>query len=276
MPRTSSSSGDSSGSLRYLALALFAVGLCVLAGSSAAFAQLRLRDRILEPVDSARFSVTRGNLHPSAKPEFDQGQVGPAMRLRRVTMFFSRTQEQEARLQTLLAELQDRSSANYHRWLSPEEFGERFGLSQGDVDKIVSWLQIQGLTIEQVSRGRTWVAFSGTAQQVEAALRTDLRRYNVRGETHFAMSREPSVPSAFAGVVMGFRGLHDFRLKPRATTKKTRVSPGSRFTSFASGTERHFLAPDDFATIYNLHPLYSMGINGTGQRSPSWGGPILN
>ena len=267
-PATKSSS---SGLLRYLSVALFTVCLCASAGSSSAFAQLRVRDRILEPIDSTRFSVIRGNLHPSAKAEFDRGEVGPATRLGRVTMFFSRTREQEADLQTLLAELQDRSSVNYHRWLSPEEFAGRFGLSQSDVDKIVSWLQSQELTVEQVSRSRTWVGFSGTAQQVEAALRTDLRRYTVRGETHFAMSREPSVPSAFAGVVMGFRGLHDFRLKPRGIRK---VSPAPRFTSSVSGN--HFLAPDDLATIYNLKPLYGSSINGSGQKIAVVGRSAIN
>jgi subtilase family serine protease len=198
------------------------------------------------------------------------------MRLGRVTVLFRQTPEQQAELQLLLDELQDRSSPNYHRWLTPESFADRFGLSPADVDKLVSWLQLQGLTIEQVSRSRTWVAFSGTAQQVESALRTEIRRYAVSGETRYANSRDPSVPSAMAGVVLGFRGLHDFRLKPRAATRKLQVTPGSRFTSFASGMERHFLAPDDFATIYNLHPLYNMGIDGAGQKIAVVGQSAIN
>jgi len=263
MPQSSDvsdrSSGNASGLLGHLALVLFSACLCVTAGSSAVFAQFRARERIVEPVDSARLAVTRGNLHPSARPEFDRGQVDPAMRLRRVTMLFKQTPEQQAELQALLRDLQDSSSPNYHRWLTPEAFADRFGLSQLDVDKIVGWLQLQGLTIEQVSRSRTWVAFSGAAQQVQAALRTGLRRYAVRGEMHFAMSREPSVPSAFADVVLGFRGLHDFRLKPRGIRK---ISP--RFTSEVP-PNNHYLAPDDFATIYNLKLLYDGGYDGSGQ-----------
>lgn len=247
--------------LRFLILALFAGGLCDSAVPPVALAQLRVRDRVLEPIDGTRLSVSRGNVHPSARPEYDRGAVDPAMRLHRVTMLFSQTPEQQADLQALLGDLQDRSSPDHHRWLTPEAFAERFGSSRSDVDKIVSWLQAQGLTIEQVSRSRTWVAFSGTARQVESALRTEIRRYAVRGETHYANRRDPLMPSAFASVVLGFRGLHDFRLKPRRI-KKVSVRP--RFTSEIS--QNHFLAPDDFATIYNLKPLYSMGINGTGQK----------
>jgi subtilase family serine protease len=243
---------------RFLSLAALAVCIGALAGASAAFAQFRTADRIVEPVAGARFSAIRGGVHPAARPEFEQGSVDPAMRLGRVTMFFQKTPEQQAGLETLLRELQDTSSPLYHRWLSPEEFGARFGLSPNDLDKIVAWLRTQGLAIEQVSRSRTWVAFSGTARQIEAALRTDLHRYSVRGEPHFANRTAPSVPAAFAGVVLGFRGLNDFRMKPRGVRK---LRP--RFTSEISGD--HFLAPDDLATIYNLKPLYSSGIDGTGQ-----------
>ena len=213
MPKAPIGKGSAWTWLRYCVPALLA--LCMAAAPRAAHAQFRARDRILEPVDASRWSVMRGHLRPVARAQFDRGELDPATRLGRVTMFFSRTAEQEADLLALLDQQQDRGSANYHRWLSPEEFADRFGLTQGDLDKIVAWLQAQGLTIEQVSRSRSWVAFSGSARQVEAALRTDLRRYAVRGETHFAASREPSLPSAFAGVVLGFRGLDDFRLKPR-------------------------------------------------------------
>jgi subtilase family serine protease len=248
-----------------------AVCLCLAAGSYSTYAQSGVRDRVVGPVDNSQSSVLSGNLRPSLRPEFDRGPLDPATRLGRVTMFFNRTQQQESDLQTLLTQQQDPASANYHRWLTPEEFGARFGLSQPDVDKIAAWLQAQGLTIVEVSRSRTWVAFSGTAQQVGAALHADLHRYAVGGEMHFALSGEPSVPSAFAGVVIGFRGLDDFRLKPHAVKK---VDP--RFTSGVSGS--HFLAPGDLATIYNLAPLYNLAspVDGTGQTIAVVGQTAIN
>ena len=266
MPEAPVGKGSAWTWLRYCVPALLA--LCTAAAPRAAHAQFRAGDRILEPVDASRWSVMRGHLRPVARAQFDRGELDPATRLGRVTMFFSRTVGQEADLLALLDQQQDRASANYHRWLSPEEFADRFGLTQGDLDKIVAWLQAQGLTVEQVSRSRTWVAFSGSARQVETALRTDLRRYAVRGETHFAASREPSLPSAFGSVVLGFRGLDDFRLKPRGRKLQ------SRLTSEIS--DRHFLAPGDLATIYNLAPLYSAGIDGTNQKIVVVGQTAIN
>jgi subtilase family serine protease len=235
-----------------------------------ALAQSRLRDRIVEPADNEHFSAVRGHLRAGLTADTDLGALPADTKLGGVTMFFQRTPQQDADLQTLLAQQQDSSSANFHRWLTPEEFADRFGLTQGDVDKIVAWLQSQGLTMLQVSRSRSWVTFSGSVQQVQAALRTELHRYPVGGEMHFAASREPSVPSAFAGVVMGFRGLDDFRMKPQEV--KT-VDP--RLTS-GIPPGNHFLTPGDLAAIYNLSPLYSAGIDGTNQKVVVVGQTAIN
>jgi subtilase family serine protease len=114
------------------------------------------------------------------------------------------------------------------------------------------------LVVDEVSRGRNWVWFSGTAGQIQTALRTNLRRYTVDGELHFANSIEPSVPAAIEPLVAGILGLDDF------SPKSLRNPLRPLYTNQSTGS--HSLAPDDFATIYNLKPLYNAGFNGLGQR----------
>jgi subtilase family serine protease len=123
------------------------------------------------------------------------------------------------------------------------------------VEQVVAWLQGQGLGVVAVARGRNWVAASGTAAQIESSFQTELHQYFVHGETHFANATEPSVPAALGGIVRTVRGLNDFRLQPG----KASLKPAN-----TSGTS-HYLAPNDFATIYDLNPLYAAGINGSGQ-----------
>ncbi len=165
---------------------------------------------------------------------------------------------QQADLDQLLAAQQNPSSANYHQWLTPQDFADRFGLSTSDHSKVVAWLQAGGLTVQESGRGRNWVAFKGGAGQVGKALQTSIHRYIVNGETHIANAMEPAVPDALADVVAGFIGLDDFHLKP-FVTKPIPVDP-----SYTHGTS-HYLAPQDYATIYDLNPLYSANIDGTGQ-----------
>src|SRR5437870_9246698 len=104
------------------------------------------------------------------------------------------------------------------------------------------------------------VVFSGPARFLETAFRTQIHRYLANGEVHFANASEVTIPAAFSNVILGIRSLNDFRPHPRPHLKQVQ----SLFTSSISGN--HFLAPDDFATIYNLKALYNKGITGSNQK----------
>lgn len=237
--------------------ALYFSVLLILLFMSESMSGQALKDRVAEAVDSSQLTVVKGNVHPLARPQYDQGRVEPSMPMR-VTMVFKMSTEQQADLDALLVSQQERGSPDYQRWLTPEQFGSRFGLSQVDINKVTTWLESEGFQVETLPASENMIAFRGAAQQVEAALHTEVHRYVVNGEAHFSNSSNPSVPAALANVVLSVRGLNNFKLKPRVK----RVSP--RFTSGQTGN--HFITPPDFATIYNLNPLYQQGINGTGQK----------
>ncbi|HTP49431.1 MAG TPA: protease pro-enzyme activation domain-containing protein [Anaeromyxobacteraceae bacterium] len=212
--------------------------------------------RVTEAPVDARPVPVRGSLSPQAAGPA-AGAADPATLLRGASMLFSRSPAQQAELEELLGEQQDPSSARYHRWLTADEFAARFGLSPADVGAVASWLRSQGFTVEGQSSTR--VSFTGTFAQIESAFHTRMRRYLRDGREHFANSTELSVPASLAGVVSGFRNLDDFRPRPRTTARK--VAP--EFTSSISGN--HFLAPEDFATIYDVKGLYAAGLDGAGE-----------
>lgn len=217
-------------------------------------------DRITGPVDNSQTVVLKGTVHPSAQPQYDKGPVDPSMKLPFITLLIQPSTTQQAALKQLLAEQQDPSSLNYHKWLTPEQFGQRFGLSRGDLTNITKWLRSEGFAIAQVARGRDWIAFSGTAAQVLRAFHTELRRYNVDGEEHFANATDPSIPKALEGIVAGFRGLNDFHLKPLAVKKSESIKLSPDYFNLGNNN----LAPGDIATIYDIGSLYKAGIDGTG------------
>ncbi len=237
--------------------ALVRTGVLFLALFIFAFSALAQQNRITSQVDNNRRVTLTGHMHPQARPENDQGRVSPSLMLSYVTLSLAQTDAQKSDLAQLIREQQTPGSTNYHRWLTPEQYGERFGVSDGDLNQIKSWLESHGLTVVAVARGRNSIAFSGSAAQAEAAFHIELHQYLINGETRFANSTEPSVPAAFAGVVGGVHGLNDFRLRP---AKIRQQHPD--YTSSRGG---HYLAPNDFATIYDITPLYNSGFDGSGQ-----------
>jgi uncharacterized protein (TIGR03437 family) len=208
-------------------------------------------DRVAGPVDSARTVTLRGHVRPEAQPQFDQGPVDPGQELSHVSMFFNPAPGLEA----FLAEQQTPGAPDYHRWLKPEEFAGRFGVSEHDIAALTGWLESQGLRVDDVARGRHWIAFSGSARSMSRAFHTPIHRFRVAGAGHFANTSVPSIPQAFENVVSGIAGLDDFG--PQSMI----VPAGPAYNSSTS----HQLAPDDLATIFDIKKLYQAGIDGSGQ-----------
>ncbi|MBV8052841.1 MAG: peptidase S53, partial [Acidobacteriaceae bacterium] len=222
-------------------------------------------DRVAKAIDSNVAISLKGSVPAKAQQKHDQGLADPAMQLGYVTMIMQPSRTQQADLERLLQQQQDPASRNYHKWLTPEQYATRFGLSSNDVGTISAWLRSQGFEIVQIARGRDWIAFSGTAALVENAFHTQLHYYDVDGERHFANATEISIPQALDGVVAGFFGLNDFSLKRMGIGRPTPTGmlPVIEHPLFDLGGS-NFLAPDDLATIYDITPLYNAKIDGTG------------
>ncbi len=223
------------------------------------------QSRIHGSLNNGQTVLLPGDLSPKAQKQFDQGPVEPSLPLNYMTLEFQPTARQQSDLTQLLAEQQQKSSGNYHRWLSPDQFGERFGLSEADLSQITSWLQSQGFTIDKVAHARNWVAFSGTAGLVKTTFKTEIHHYSVNGELHFANSTAPAIPAALAGIVDNIRGLNDFRPKAPRRNNLTK-KPVADYSNGCVGAGCEFLAPGDLETIYDVQPLYNSGINGSGQK----------
>jgi uncharacterized protein (TIGR03437 family) len=213
-------------------------------------------DRIGGSIDARRLVELRGNIHPLAKPQFDAGAVDPSLQLNYITLMVKPSASQQAELDQLLIEQQDPRSPNFRNWLSPEQYADRFGASPADIAKITGWLRSEGLEIITVARGRRWIAFNATAQQVQRTFHTEIHNFRAGGELHFANATEPSVPAAIEPMVLGIQGLDNFYPKPR---KRASALPEA-----TNSTGGHVLGPDDIAIIYDITKLYNAGINGTG------------
>jgi uncharacterized protein (TIGR03437 family) len=228
----------------------------ILAGTLSA--QPRL---IKGPIQDTQRARMTGHIHPMAKAENDLGPLDASITLSAITLVLGQTPEQQADLDRLLTAQQDPSSPDYHRWLSPEQYADRFGASLDDIAKITAWLERHHLHVTTVGRARTSVVFTGAAGDVEQALEISFHRYSVDGRNHFANTAEPSLPIALQTAIRAIHGLHDFRMQPKAVLRPA-LDPN--YTSSTSGN--HYLSPDDFGTIYNIKALWNAGYDGTGQK----------
>ena len=174
-----------------------------------------MRPLVNQPVDEAQRFVLKGNIHPLARAQFEVAAAPADLPMERMLLVLKRSPEQEAALLKLLDDQQDKSSASYHKWLTPEQFGQQFGPADADIQAVTSWLQSHGFQVAPVSKGRVTIEFSGTAAQVQEAFHTAIHKYEVNGESHWANANDPEIPAALAPVVAGVHSLHNFYAKPQ-------------------------------------------------------------
>jgi subtilase family serine protease len=236
-----------------------AVCAVVLAMAATLVSQTTQRaNRITHDLNSGPVVTISGTVHPLARQASDLGEANPSMRLESMTLNTAPSVAEKAALDALVEAQQNPKSAQYHQWLTQEEFGERFGLTEADLSQVTGWLETQGFTVRSVAPSRNMITFSGTAAQAERAFRTQIHQYRIGVDTRISNAKEIAIPQGLANVVAGVGGLSGFRPKPRAVVKH----PDPQFTSQFSGN--HFLAPGDWATIYDVTPIYNAGYIGTG------------
>jgi hypothetical protein len=191
--------------------------------------------------------------------------------MERMLLVLKRSPEQETALARLLDEQQDKNSPNYHRWMTPEQFGQQFGPTDEDLRAITGWLQSHGFQVG-TTRGRTVLEFSGSASQVQDAFHTSIHQYVLNGEQHWANVSDPQIPAALAPAVAGIDSLHNFPRRAMnnfvgtySVETKQLTSPQPNFTFPCGSQSCYGLVPYDFAAIYDVLPLWNAGIDGTGQ-----------
>jgi len=240
-----------------LALGALLQGPLALAADVAGEAPVRPRTRIASAIDDNDRVTLSGNRHRKLAGALDQGRADDALPVRRMILSLNGDAAQQAALARLVASRRDPASPAHGQWLSTAEFEREFGVSDADIATVVQWLTKQGFTVDEIPAGRRAIVFSGTAGRIRAAFQTEMHHYKVGKNEHLANATDPSIPQALSDVVGGVVSLHDFRSRPLHTS--ARPAP-----AFTSGTS-HSMAAADFHTIYNIKPLLSSGIDGTGR-----------
>jgi len=248
--------------LRQVLFAAFTISLPALAiataigASGPAAAQTPApRALLTTPINENQLVRLAGNTRAEASAANDRGLVPDSLPLPHMQLLLKRPPEREAALQSYIAQLHDRTSPNYHRWLGAAEFGRRFGLANQDIALISGWLRAHGFVINAVYANAALIDFSGTAGQVRAAFRCEIHALSVGGQRHIANLRDPSIPAALAPAVAGIVSLNDFRPHPLNRPR----------AAYSVSSSQHLVAPEDLATIYHLTPLFAQGISGQGQ-----------
>ena len=157
----------------------------------------------------------------------------------------------QAALDQLLKDLYDPSSASYHKFLTVEEFTEKFGPSQADYDSVIRFANANGLTVVGTSRNRMNLAVRGTVASIEKAFRLTMGVYqhDTESRTFFAPDREPAADMAVQ--LWHVSGLDNYATPKTMLTRRDANSAGEiSDATTGSGPSASFLGSDMRAAYY--------------------------
>ncbi|HET9784891.1 MAG TPA: Ig-like domain repeat protein [Terriglobales bacterium] len=201
----------------------------------------------------------------------DLGAAPGSLDLQRVLLLLHRTPRQSAALSKLLADQQSPGAPQYHQWLTPAAFGERFGASAEAQAQVGNWLTQRGFSNIQFRPGGSVVSFDGSAGAVGRAFATAVHGWQSSRGQRWASRTPAVVPPELLGVVEGVVALNNFPLTAGAVSGhgtgrlSQPDSPRPAFTfSDAQGQAQHALVPADFGVLFQMQPLWAAGTGGQG------------
>ena len=257
-------------------------------GSAAGFGEA---PRITQTIDNSKV-LTVQNTHLKFVDTKSAGSPLPdSFQMNHLQLVLKPSDARKAALASLIADQHDPKSSRFHQWVSPKEFGEKYGVADADIAALTAWLKSQGFTVNFVYPNKMQIDFSGTAGQVKAAFHTQEAVYSFDQlkETHIANTGDIRVPAAIASVVSGVMGLNDFHAKalnkgPHVAHwdagRKSMVLNASRANRQKAGGKSQVvnigyggnnpqqsvraLVPNDMATMYGIKTIRANGVTGKG------------
>ena len=241
--------------------------------------------RVTQTVDSNIVSAVQNTHLHFVNKKSASGVLADTTPMNHLQLVLKRSAARQAALDSLIADQHNPKAARFHQWLTPQQFGEEYGVTDADIAAAKSWLVAQGFTVNGVYPNKMQIDFSGTAGQVGHAFHTQENRYTMKdGSLHVANAGDISIPTALSAVVTGVAGLNDFH--PQALHKssklaqwnaskkafniKSTIKTGPKGMAIVfpnpnnlSGITRG-LVPNDLATMYGVKTIRANGITGAG------------
>ncbi|HUC36646.1 MAG TPA: S53 family peptidase [Acidimicrobiales bacterium] len=181
---------------------------------------------------------TSSSLPSLAVAVHEATDLGPLPSGVRVGLTFALRERDPSGLQALL----DRGGR-----LTPAQFASTYGPAPTLVASVRGVLAREGLS-SQWEPGETLMSVTGSAAAVEHALALQIHRFVLRGSTRFyAPLTTPEPPKALSKEVVAVTGADDY---PSQLT--------------AASSSKDGLTPSQIASFYDLTPLRSAGLDGSG------------
>lgn len=185
-----------------------------------------------------------------------------------VPLTFTLPLRNQEELEELIRRIHDPADhQHYGKYLTSEEFIERFAPTQEDYEKVIDYAKSLGLTVSQTHSNRTLLNVVGHSGSIETAFNLRFYQYETQhGRKFYAPDNNPEVSDSIASIISGIVGL-DNHARWRAYHRRNQAVEMAREAleasnaasqAFPSGPAGGY-APEDLVKAYNLSGVTAKG-----------------
>lgn len=239
--------------------------------------------------EAPRVTQTVTNSHLATIPQTRSRVVAQAVSgtslsgstaMKHLQLVLKRSPLRTAELEARIAAQHNPQSGQFQQWLTPQQFGESFGIVDSDIAAVTSWLTSQGFAVNGIYPNKMQIDFSGTASQVNQAFHARETIYKLKDGTRYLGNADDiSVPAALQGVIAGVVGLSEAPAAKPSVPNTGAWNPAThRFNlTGAAAAQVHAMAvgpgglrgtrglvPDDLANMYGISKIRQNGVSGKG------------
>jgi subtilase family serine protease len=180
-----------------------------------------------------------------------------------VTLTFALKSEAQQNAAEFISTLTDPSSIDYHKWLTAEQYGDKFGADRSDINAVLNYITTHGFTGIKLWRNHLFITAQTSKENAQSLFNVELHSY-VRNKsevargysaTYYAPDKEPVVDAVIAIKLLGIFGLSN---APQHRPMLEQPESGGSDSTNAFN-------PLDLSQVYNASALHAAGFNGAGQ-----------
>ena len=214
-------------------------------------------------------------------------RLGPLQGSRQITLTLPLALPDRAALNQFVTGLYTPGSPSFRKFLTPSQFGQRFGAATSEISAATAALERLGLNVLPAGPNHLYLRATAPVATIEHVFSTTLERLGLAGhallsgQDYFANTSAIRLPATLSGLITSVIGLDDFaRPEPSLSTAPSaataagapRVKPyiggtkgvdGGASACLAAVAGVGFTAPD-LAQAYDFNGLYARGLHGEG------------
>src|SRR5271155_1378766 len=165
------------------------------------------------PQIGVRFTLSLGSLALIVASGFaatpQATNLGPEDQSKPISVTVWLNLHNKATLDAMVQDMYDKSSPNYHRFLTLSEFKKQFAPTAKEAATVRDYLNAHNMKVTSIDKNNHFVVAQGRVADAQIAFNTKINRTMINGVAHHVNTAPPTITGPAAALVSTVQGLSD-------------------------------------------------------------------